>query len=91
MNRVTDLDQFCLSQIMRPYQTMLGYEARLDRLPETLEQITARLSIDCEWSRCVLERTSAIGFTFPSYVKHPLVDLVNAARAAASNRKGANT
>jgi hypothetical protein len=82
MKRVTNLEDFCLTQIMRPYQSMIGYEVRLVSLPETLDEITDRLSVDTEWSRCVMDRVNCIGFTFPDYIKHPLVDLVRASRAA---------
>jgi hypothetical protein len=81
--RITDLEEFCLSQVMRPYQTMLGYEERLERLPTSIEQIAAMLAVDCDWSRCVLDRINAIGFTFPSYINHPLVDVVKASKQKA--------
>ena len=76
--KVTDLEEFCLSHVMRPYQTMLGYEERLESLPYTLESISVMLSTDTYWSKCVLDRIFAIGFMFPDYIKHPLVDVINA-------------
>lgn len=80
--RVTDLEQFALEQVWRPYQSMMGHdrERRLERLPMSLEE-TARLLVtdDSGWSKCVLDRIVAIGFTFPLYVIHPLVDVVRLA------------
>lgn len=82
--RITDLEKFALEQIWRPYQgtgDYVPYEPRLERLPMSLEE-TAKLLItdDTGWSKLVLDRVSAIGFTFPSYVQHELVNVVKAAR-----------
>lgn len=80
--RVTDLDQFALQHIWRPYQSMMGrsHERRLERLPMSLEE-TAKLLVtdDSGWSKCVMDRIVAIGFTFPPYVMHPLVDVIRLA------------
>ncbi|NTB01587.1 hypothetical protein [Agrobacterium tumefaciens] len=88
--RITDLEKFALEQVWRPYQNRDGFafakEDRFEALPMSLEE-TARLLITDEsgWSKCVLDRISAIGFTFPSYIYHPLVDVV---RTAQEVRKG---
>lgn len=74
--RVTDLEKFCLEHIWRPYQNLAGYERRLTALPMSLEQTAEKLREDSEWSRLVFGRLNAIGFRFPSYIHHPLVDLV---------------
>jgi hypothetical protein len=80
MKRVTDLDKLALEEIWRPYATLAGCGERLDRIPVSLEE-TARLLAEnkTEWSRCVLKRIADIGFWFPDYVRHPLVDAIKAA------------
>lgn len=81
MKRVTDLEDFALTQIWRPYQNKMGYEARLERLPMSLEE-TAKLLITDEsgWSAVVLDRICNIGFRFPPYVVHELVNVINTAQ-----------
>lgn len=76
MKRVTDLDEFSLTHVWRPYQTKMGHEERLNKPPLDLEETAHLLQQDSEWSRLVLDRIKAIGFSFPSYVRHPLVDVV---------------
>lgn len=85
MKRVTDLEKFALEEVWRPYQNMLGYEERFERLPLSLEE-TAKLLItnDTGWAECVLRRISAIGFTFPSYIHHALVDVIRTEQARRS-------
>lgn len=77
--RITDLEKFCLEQIWRPYQSLAGYDRRLTSLPMSLVETAAKLREDSEWSRHVLDRLKAIGFTFPGYIHHPLVDVVRSA------------
>jgi hypothetical protein len=79
-HRITDLDEFALTQIWRPFQTMMGHETRLERSPMSLA-LTAQLLVTDEtgWSDAVLDRVCKIGFTFPDYVKHPLVDVIQSA------------
>lgn len=84
--RVTDLEEFALRHVWRPYQSMAGYDHRrpLEALPMSLEETADKLVSDKSgWSECVLNRIVTIGFTFPSYVVHPLVDVVRAALAKA--------
>lgn len=79
MKRITDLEKFALEQIWRPYQnhSSLGFERRLEALPMSLEETAKKLITDeTGWAECVLDRVSAIGFTFPSYVCHSLVDVI---------------
>jgi hypothetical protein len=84
--RITDLEDFALTQIWRPYQTKMGYEDRLERLPMSLDE-TARLLVTDEtgWSSAVLNRICAIGFRFPPYIVHELVNVINAAQASRRN------
>lgn len=77
--RVTDLEKFALEEIWRPYQSMKGYEKRLEKLPCSLRETFEQLATDnTGWADRVLARTDAIGFSFPSYIVHPLVELVAA-------------
>ena len=81
--RITDLEKFALEQIWRPYQSTVGYEKRLERLPVSLESTAESLKQDTEWTRCVLDRLRGIHrhrrITFPTYIQHPLVDVVRTA------------
>lgn len=77
LRKVTDLEKFSLEEIWRPYQTMAGVaEGRLTKPPLGLDGTADALSKDTDWSRAVLSRVRDCGFYFPSYVKHPLVDVV---------------
>jgi hypothetical protein len=74
--KVTDLEQFVLEQIYRPYQLSLGIgDERLERLNKEYNLETARglLIKKKEWARLVLSRASRCGFYFPDYIQHPLV------------------
>lgn len=85
--RVTDLEKFSLEQIWRPYQTLMGFgEPRLMWPPFGLDETARLLSQPSDWSAAVLSRLHAIGVTFPSYIKHPLVDVVKG--SAAGGRDG---
>ncbi len=76
MKRVTDLEKFALEEVWRPYQNMMGYEKRLERLPVGLEETARLLQADTTgWSKRVIDRIKNIGVTFPDYIQHPLVDL----------------
>ncbi|WP_421565615.1 hypothetical protein [Ochrobactrum sp. EDr1-4] len=81
--RVTDLEKFALEQIWRPYQNTIGYEKRLERLPVSLEATAESLTQDTRWSGFVLNRLRGMNrnsrITFPSYIQHPLVDVVRTA------------
>lgn len=81
--RITDLEKFALEQIWRPYQNTVGYEKRLERLPVSLESTAESLKQGTYWSGLVLNRLSGMNrhrrITFPSYIQHPLVDVVRTA------------
>lgn len=85
--RITDLERFALEHVWRPYQNKMGYEKRLERLPVSLEE-TAKLLVTDEtgWSKSVLDRIAAIGFRFPPYINHPLVDTIRAAQHTRKSR-----
>jgi hypothetical protein len=82
VTRVTDLEEFSLHQIWRPYQRMKGYEDRLSKPPLDLDATAAALLERDKWSECVLSRIGRIGFTVPPYIKHPLADIIRAACAS---------
>lgn len=88
MGRVTNLEKFALEEIWRPYQNMVGYESRLKALPKSIDETAEILARGgTEWSRCVLGRIANIGFRFPDYIKHPLVDVVRRAQSEDASRK----
>ena len=73
--RVLDLDKFSLEQIWRPYQTMVGYERRLEKVPMSLTDTLAALKLaEGDWPESVLDRIARINPTFPPWISHPLVD-----------------
>ncbi|KZK82985.1 hypothetical protein PsAD13_03187 [Pseudovibrio sp. Ad13] len=80
-HKVTDLEEFCLSHIIRPYQThpdvveLFGKE-RCTRLPVKLEEVPELAERHPVWWEHVSERLAQIGFRFPKYLQHPIVDLV---------------
>lgn len=82
MKRVTDLEKFSLEEIWRPYQTLKGFEKRLDAPPYNLGDTARMLQDVSHWSRCVLDRLHKIGVSFPAYIQHPLVDVVTSAMKA---------
>lgn len=84
MTRITDLEEFALRHIWRPYQNRspFEFERRLESLPYNLGDTTRMLSEKSEWSEAVLNRIAAIGFTFPAYIVHPLVDLIKTEQKA---------
>lgn len=91
MKRITDLEKFALEQIWRPYQNRDGFafgqERRFETLPMSLDE-TAKLLITDEsgWANAVLDRVCAIGFTFPSYVQHHLVEVIKTAQHVRRSR-----
>ena len=80
---IKDLEKFALSQIFRPYQTMLepfegldlrGEQKTLTRLPMPLEEIPEFAEQNKEWRDLVLGRIEKCDFKFATYICHPLVD-----------------
>lgn len=77
--KVTDLEQFTLEQIYRPYQLCLGIgNERLEKLTKeyNLENARGLLIKNKKWSRLVLSRLQKIGIEFPPYIQHPLVNFI---------------
>lgn len=83
--RITDLEKFALEQIVRPYATYLGYDwkDRVTSLPFSIEIVAEKLKEDTQWACSVIDRLRGVHrhnrITFPSYIQHPLVDVVRAA------------
>jgi hypothetical protein len=88
MGRITDLERFALEEIWRPYQNIAGYEDGLKALPKSIDETAQMLALDTEWSRRVLSRIAAIGFSFPGYIRHLLVDVVRRAQSEDARKKG---
>jgi len=81
---VTDLDKFALEEIWRPYQSMRGYERRLEKSPMNLADTAVELAHDTTgWAECVLDRIRRIGVQFPPYIRHELVDVIEDALSRA--------
>lgn len=82
MKRVTDLEKFALEEIWWPYQNLMGHdERRLSSLPMGLVDTAKLLATDqTGWAKLVLDRLCNIGICFPSYVRHPLVEVVEDAQ-----------
>lgn len=78
--KVTNLEKFALEQIFRPYQTMLGFEKRLEKLPFSIDEIPNLMANNPEWASVVLDRIKRIGFYFPVYIKHDIVRIIKTGR-----------
>ncbi len=93
--KITDLEQFASEQIVRPYQTMIpgfGKEKRLKNSPYSLGELKDYLNqYDLvtpysEWAKLVLDRIYRVGFYFPNYIQHPLVDVIKRYSTLASQK-----
>lgn len=80
IKKVTDLEQFALEHVCRPYQSMIPVwnEMYLRTIPCSLDFLAEMLQENTEWSRLVLDRIRRIDFVFPKYIQHPLVDVITA-------------
>jgi hypothetical protein len=77
MRKITDLEKFALEHIIRPYQNeMPDRWTNYGKYKPGLEELAMMLKEDTEWSRMVLNRIRRIKFSFPSYVKHELVEII---------------
>jgi len=74
--KITDLEKFTLEHIFRPYQTMIMDENRLEKLPMPLDEVALYADANPEWWDVVHDRIKRIGFYFPNYINHEIVDLV---------------
>lgn len=83
MKKVTDLEEFVLSQILWPYLDYIvppgsPYLNKMDCLPDEfgLDKIVMLFENNPEWAGYVLLRVKKCGFYFPDYIKHPIVDFI---------------
>jgi len=77
MKKITDLDDFALVHIIRPYQNLIWlWDDRVKSSPYTLNELCTMLKKHNEWSCCVLDRIQRIWFTFPEYVNHELIEII---------------
>ena len=75
--KITDLEEFALDHIVRPYQTIGGFgDKRISAVPCSLEKLCDMLNQDVAWAKMVMYRMSRIKFKVPGYVKHPLADII---------------
>ena len=79
VHKITDLEQFALSEIWRPYWNLSEYQAqegRPEKLPVDLNETAQKLAKGGAWAELVLVRLRHLKFTFPDYIVHPLVGVV---------------
>jgi hypothetical protein len=76
--KVTDLERFATEHIYNPYKTTLdsAYERLAKPVPRDLENAVYHLMNVPEWRELVLGRINKIGFYFPRYIRHILVDYI---------------
>lgn len=77
MSKITNLEKFVQSDIYNPYKNILddAYNG-LVQTPRDLENAVYHLKNVPEFSKLVMGRLSSIKYTFPEYIKHPLVDYI---------------
>ena len=76
--KVTDLEEFALYHIYKPYQSMVSKRV-------TLSNAVGMLILDPVWAKCVMDRINEIGFYFPQYIIHSLVDFIQEYQEEAKN------
>jgi hypothetical protein len=77
--KVTDLEEFALNQIFKPYQNLLGFcdcNKVLKSLPLPLSLLPAFIANNPDWWRIVKDRIKRCNFYFPDYIKHDIIDLI---------------
>lgn len=77
--KVTDLEKFALEQIYRPYvQDLFNADTRFDKLSKdyNLDTVLDLFVGNEKWRQLVMTRISRMEFTFPDYIKHPLVEYI---------------
>lgn len=72
--RVTNLEKFVKEQVWNPYKNIAPF-------PECPEMwvLASHLQVSNEvtnWANLVLNRLQGIGITFPSWINHPIVDVL---------------
>jgi hypothetical protein len=78
MKMIYNLKRFVLEEIMRPYQTMIGFdEKRITESDFKLFDVIHLLEEHKEWKGCVFDRLRAIQYCLPMYIKHPIVNYLH--------------
>jgi len=75
--KITDLEEFAFNHIIKPYYfDLIGKDKDQvsNKVIFSLLKIADMLSQETEWSLEVKKRIKSIGFYFPLYIHHPLVD-----------------
>ena len=75
MIKVTDLEEFALAHIVRPYQDLKWGAGDITKLPCSLDELVIMLGKNDGWAVLVLARIRKIGFRFPPYIQHKIADL----------------
>ena len=79
--KVTDLEYFCLHQVFRPYQNMIGLgDNAINTLPMPIDNVPQFAKENPEWWKVVSDRIHRCGFWFPSYIKHKIVSILRKER-----------
>ncbi len=77
--KVTDLEKFVLEQVYKPYAPdLFNMDTRFDRLSKeyNLDTVLDLFKDHEKWRQLVMGRISRLPFTFPDYIKHPLVEYI---------------
>lgn len=80
MKKVTDLEEFALIHIIRPYQTDIGFkwEEKIRKNQVSLDEIVVIIKTHPSWWKETKSRILRIGFIFPPYIQHPIINLIYA-------------
>lgn len=84
MIKITDLEKFAESDIYKPYKSMLDdrYKTISTPIPRDLEHSVYHLMCVPDWRKLVVGRIKRIGYKFPTYINHPLVEYLQRIGAA---------
>lgn len=72
--RVTDLDEFTTTHIVLPYEPVMPPTVTIKNPDDAYRALTDHR--DTTWAQYVIYRLNLIGVTFPRYITHPLVTLI---------------
>lgn len=75
--KTTNLEQFALENIFRPYQNMINLGDHPIRiLPMKLDEIPDFILANPKWWHVVKDRIIKCNFYFPPYIKHRIINLI---------------
>lgn len=72
--RVTDLDEFTNTHIVLPYKPEMPSTVAIKNPDDAYRALTDHRYT--QWAQYVINRLNLIGVTFPRYITHPLVTLI---------------